>query len=122
MVGIPQSMPQSSVSDPAVMSHLRSASNNAAHLHRAGAEGAKKAAHEPLAREPVTTRSPRANPKGPLGTTSVIVYKCWLWIMAYNKLQQGETSQGEIRILLPSFFFFKKDLFRKILIGRNIAV
>lgn len=106
MVGIPQSMPQSSMSDPTAMSDLRSALNNAAHLHRAGAEGAKKAAHEPLAREPVTTRSPRANHTGPLGITSVIVYKCWLRIMAYKKLQRGETSQGEVRILLPSFSFF----------------
>lgn len=109
MVGKPQSMPQSSTSDQTVMSHLRSALNNAAHLQRAGAEGTKKAAHEPLAREPVTTGSPRANHTGPLGTTSVIAYKWWLWIMVYNKLQQRETSQGEVRILLPSFSFLKRS-------------
>lgn len=84
--------------DHDVISHLRSGFNNAADLQRAAAV---KAAHKPSAREltklphnlPRQRKSKYTNQIGPLGTSSIIVCKCWRWIAVWQRLQSGWTSQ-----------------------------
>lgn len=86
--GIPHNMLQCRALYPNVMPHLRSAFNNATHLTKSWNRWSCKSSSQAINRgaDSITIRSPKTaqgkqtNQIEPLGTSNVIVCKCWLWI------------------------------------------